>query len=70
MYVWADPPPGACPACRRRWEEMEMKRYLCSVSSGLWLGLALAALVVAAGPGQMARGAERMVLGEEFTGLG
>ena len=47
-----------------------MKRYLCSVSSGLWLGLALAALVVAAGPGQMARGAERMVLGEEFTGLG
>ena len=47
-----------------------MKRHLSSVSSGLWLGLALAALVVAAGPGQTARGAERMVLCEEFTGIG
>ena len=47
-----------------------MKRYLCSISGGLGLGLALAALVVTAGPGQVARGAERMVLGEEFTGTG
>jgi len=47
-----------------------MKRYCCSINSGMCLGLAWAALVAVGIVPQTARGADRVVLCEEFTGWG
>lgn len=44
-----------------------MKKHCCFVGGGLWLGSALAALVVVGAVGPQVLGADRNVLCEEFT---
>ena len=47
-----------------------MRRHAFPVTNHLWVGWALAYLVVASAAPMIAFGAERVVVGEEFTNVG